>query len=291
MIGIVYIGTDGSSWDLYRGPVQLTDKGIEGLGAPPIQFYTQETGELDGQFLTGWRAKARPVFLPLLLGVALSPEEWLEQDRAWSAANAIGEFGVLVVTAPDGAIRRLPIRFVDDGNQVYPVDPSIDALSLMGYRYVADEPWWQGENVGQSYGNTTPVPFFGGIGGGGFGPPFFITSSNATGAATFNNPGEIDAWPVIIVKGPATSFSVTIDGGTVAGAIALLAGDVLTIDTAPTAQSAELVSGGVSSSVMPQLTAVSFRRIPAGGTAPMALALAGSGSIEIRIVPKFKKAW
>ena len=53
MIGVAYTGTDGSSWDLRRGPVQITRGGLQGLGFPPMTEYTDSPALLNGQTFSG----------------------------------------------------------------------------------------------------------------------------------------------------------------------------------------------------------------------------------------------
>lgn len=292
MIAVIYKGTDGSLWNLNSGPVRLTDKGIQGLGNPELLFYKRETAFLDGQVVTGWKAKPRKVFLPLLLGSGTTELEWLALERAWWAANGIGLYGSLLVTAPDGQTRTLDIRFEDDGGGVLDVDPSWEALSVVGNNYTADEPWWYGPEFGQAFqvGSTTEN-FFGGDASPSGGPPFIIGASNTLGAASFTNPGDLDAWPIYVITGPSTGFSSTLAGGTVGGSIVVPAGATLTVDTNPTKMSALLKVGAVITNVTPQLTDVGFRKIPAGGTSAISLIMNGLGMLNVYLSPKYKRAW
>lgn len=83
---VTWTGADGTEWDLRRGPVQITDAGIAGLGFATFNEYTRTPPIQDGQILDGVQQKPRNVFLPLFLGVDIYDTlEWLALERAFYA--------------------------------------------------------------------------------------------------------------------------------------------------------------------------------------------------------------
>lgn len=296
MIEIRYTGTDGSVWDLRRGDVRLTSAGIAGLGNPDVEWFTRESPMLDGQSLSGWKLKPRPVFLPMLLGAdTWDEDDWLPLDRAWWAANALGEYGTLRVTAPDGTWRELLLRFADDGGQPFPADPSTEAFYVMGINYLADDPWWRGPSLAGSFAPAgTPTNFLGGVpvGSAGLAPPIVLGSAHTVESAVIANPGDVAAWPLYRIRGPVSSFRSTVDGGVVSTLQGVDSGATLTIDTDPRVQTAILRSaGGTLTNVTPGLVDVDFRPIPRGSSVPLDIRIVGSGSVEVVLAPRYRKAW
>lgn len=292
MIGLEFWGTDGSYWDLRNGPVQVLQKGLEGLGKAPIEFFQRATAGGDGEELTGWRAKPRPVFLPLLLGVNTNEETWEQLERDWWSANRVGKYARLRATLPSGAWRELSMRYQDDGGQAYEVDPSVDAFSIVGLNYRADkQPWWTSAPVSRSFrSGDVGVNFFGGAGATA-GPPFVIARANLAGGVVLNNPGDLDAWPVFRIEGPSSAFDATIDGATVGGNIEVGPGEVLTVNTNPRVQTALLEEGGVVRNVTPQLTQADFRRVPAGDSRNLQFSIYGEGLLTVELQPIYERAW
>ena len=58
----------------------------------------------------------------------------------------------------------------------------------------------------------------------------FGSTAVATSSATLTNSGNSPAWPVVVVTGPAPSFTIILDGNTVAYGQAIPAGQTVTID-------------------------------------------------------------
>lgn len=288
MIEVQFTGTDGSVWDLRRGPVRITDGGLKGLGDPDVAYFTRESPYLDGQELTGWRVKPRKLFVPLLLGVDTVTElEWLALDRAWTAANGIGEQGTLKVTAPDGTVRSIKIRHVATGDLIYTADPAVDAWLVVGYNYEADDPWWRGPAIPRIYGGGGSSNFYG---PGGLGPPFYISSANTIASATIDNPGDAPMWPIYELTGAISAWSSTMAGGTVSDATLIAAGSVLTVDTRPTRKIALLNVAGTITRVTKRLTSKAYRPIPKGSAVALDLVINGPGQMKITAEPVYRKA-
>lgn len=289
MIGVTWTGWDGSVWDLHNGPVYL-GPGFEGFSMLTGEAFVRETALTDGQYYTGWRANPRAVLFPVIIGKAATDAAWYALDKAWWKTMRINKTGTLAVTALDGTVRRLKLRFVDDGDLSWKFDPSRQRLTTAGLKMVADSPWWTGDTFGTPFRNSsTPVNFFGGAAG--LAAPFIIGMSNTIATATITNPGDIPAWPRYIIRGPALSFRSTLNGHVVGGTITVLAGETLVIDTAPNMQVAYLYSGTTKTNVTRRLSNFDFARLPDGDSVKLDIQLDGDGSITLEADPKYYKAW
>jgi hypothetical protein len=213
----------------------------------------------------------------------VSSDEWLERDRAFWASLQPGVHGTWTVATPNSGSRSLACRFVDDGQHAFEVDPVLQGWASYGVSLVADDPFWRGSPVRRTWAQSAETDFY----GGGTAPVFNISSGSQLGSATMSNPGSVEAWPVWTIRGPLTSVTVGVDGRTVAWNVALVEGDILVIDTDPTVQSAWL--NGVD--VTDQLGSADFAPIPAGLERPLSLSMAGTGSVEAAITPRFYRAW
>lgn len=301
MIGVQWIGWDGSVWDLRTGQVKMTKAGVTGLGHLSYDAYTRETALSDGQRFTGWRANPRSILLPVLIGQTATEDEWMALDSAWWKTMRPDKPGTLIVVAPDGSSRSIRLRFVDDGNMAFDHDPTKDRLSVAVLNMIADDPWWVGPAFTRSFwGGSAPEDFFGG--GSHVGPPFHIGAASTLGDAVLNNPGDIDTWPVYYIDGPATTFAVTINGAPISGTTPVLVDTQLRIETSPTRQVATLVTGGtvntdgvrvggVETNVTRLLAEVSFAPIKSQVDVDLHVSLTGTGRVTLAGVPRFFRAW
>lgn len=283
MIGIKWVGTDGSVWDLRGGPVRTTLAGIQGLAMPEVDDQVRETALMDGQRLTGWKLKPRSVWLPLKFhDVANTDVEGVQ--RAFWASLAIGQVGTLTITDGSGATRSIDLRFQDDGGVSYGLDPYIWHAPF-GITFVADSPWWYGpaQTSYYSLGDTATQTFFGNGAGA---PTFYILPNQGASATTLNNPGDQPAWIEWTIQGPLTAFRLGVDGHFVGGPIAVPTGSLLTIETDPLRQLAFLDGTKVTR----QLTEVDFAPIPVGTTVPVSIDVTGLGKLTATIYPRYARA-
>jgi hypothetical protein len=272
-------GWDGSEWDLSNpeSGVFLTGD-IEGLGMPTHQAWIGESPAVHGQYYRGHVVEPRPVFWPLFLYSDEGTDEWVELDRAFWRSLQPGKHGTWTVGK-----RSLSCRFVDDGNHSFPRDPFYRGWAAYGVRLIADNPFWTGEPARRYWDQ--------GSGGNAFdaGPDaaLVISSGSKLSTAKMTNEGDLEAWPVWTIKGPLTSVTVGVDGATVQWNVALDADDILVIDTDPTVQSAWLNGADVTD----QLGTADFAPIPSGLEVPLSLTMAGTGSVEAVITPRYYRAW
>jgi hypothetical protein len=289
MIGHTWVGPDGATFTLTdtSGGVWLINEAIEGMGAPPMSAFVRQSAALDGQTLSGFRAKAREVFWPI--AIDSDADSWQSLQAAFWASLPFGRTGVWSVTAPDGTVRYLACRFVSEDNTGYSNDPSVYGFEVRGINLVADDPFWRGPEVSKTFQTAEDsVPFFE------TGPThvFNLMSSSTTASATVTNSGEVDSWPLWTVTGPATGFSLGVDGSFISGVVAVPDGQYLVINTDPSVQVARL-HDGASSTVVPfsSFTSIVFARIPQGESVPLEIVLQGSGSVNISFEPGFRRAF
>lgn len=284
MTEIVWTGTDGSVWDLRRGPVRFTTAGIKGLGMPDFTDQVRQTALQDGQTLLGWKLKPRDVWLPLRFKDAAAVDV-TGMQRAFWASMAIGRQGQLTVTDDDGGVRSLGLRFQDDGGVSYRLDPSI-LSDAFGITMVADQPWWQGPPVQSSYTQGGAIQTFFGNGAGA--TPFYIIAATSGAARTIDNPGDAPAWIEWTLDGPATAFRAGVNGHYLGGPLVVSAGQQLVVETDPLRQVAFLNGDKVTR----QLTEIDWAPIPANSTGvPLDLSITGIGLLTATVTPRYARAF
>lgn len=288
-IGITWTGWDGSQWDLRTGDVRLTNGGIEGLMSFKFDSFTTDSAARDGQRFQGWRAGPRSVLLPVLLGRGDMTElDWLATERAWWRTMRPGQYGTLTVTGPDGGVRQIKLRFVDDGGHAHAIDPTRKKLTGYALNMIADDPYFYGPNPWSlTFAPSAEQPSFFSTGS-----VFGIASSFTADGATLTNPGDVDAYPVYELAGPLTAFKITNDKAVLSGNITVGATQKLVIDNSPVMQTAYLYNAnGTYTNVLPQLTSFGFGSIKPGTDIKLGVLLTGTGTLTVSGQPRYFKAW
>ena len=284
-LDMVWNGWDGSIWSLtdpIHGSVMLP--GVRGFSMPPVEHFKDDYASVAGSRWRGYRVGEREVFWPIQIYTDAGSQAWIERDRAFWNTMHPGKTGIWVVRQPNGNSRSLTLRFKDDGTQEFAVDPVMIGWTNYGITLTAEQPFWEGQPIRASFQTGAGSNFFGGSGA----PPFNISPANTISTAKLDNPGNEPAWPTWTIVGPFSSFSLTVDGRTVASStITASAGQSLVIESDPTKRSAKL--NGVD--VMGQITSTGFAPIPAGTNVNMSLALTGTGSINVSFIPLYHRAW
>lgn len=276
-------GWDGTEFDFTDpdGGVFLTKQGVEGLNMPEHLAWTGQSPATHGQYYRGHVIEPRRAFWPIYLYSDAGTEEWVERDRAFWRTLQPGKHGTWTVTTPVGGKRSLSCRFVDDGGHAYAADPMFRGWAAYGVSLIADNPFWTGEAVRRIWSDGAESDFYADR------MPLKIVSASTLGSATMTNEGDLEAWPVWTIIGPLTSVTVGVDGATIQWNVALTADDILVIDTDPTVQSAWLNGDDVTE----QLGTADFAPIPSGLELPLSLTMAGTGSVQASITPRYYKAW
>ena len=280
----------GQIWDIGTpgvGGVSLYRAAVRGLGMPDSDDWVTAAPMLHGQRFRGFRIKPREIFWPILVYGARD-QEWIDRDGAFWQTMRPDVTGVWTVTAPDASRRSITCRFsgVTDG---YDRDPSAAGVVAYGVTLVADDPFWRGPTVSAGpWSAPNAQPFFGGAVGGS-GPLLYVSARSGSGGATVNNPGDVEAWPVWTITGPATSATVAVGGAPVGMPFALAAGEVLTIDTDPTVLAATSSLSGDKTRALSAATV--FAPIPAGANRGLSAAISGTGSVRVSFTPRYYRAW
>lgn len=301
MIEHVWIGPPGpgnyygSTFDLSTpgvGKVWIDDRGVEGLGTGAAEAQTHRGALQDGQLFTGWTAPPREVFWPVVIDG--SDGSWWNLQREFWESLPFGQHGTWRVTAPDGSIRELRCRFVGDGGHVVATDPSIAKVETVGVELIADDPWWKGpalETIFQT--REAALPFFATTSD----RVLNIASANTIDSAEVTNPGELPAWPVIRVDGPASRFELRflypdLTDPSLGGDFEVPAGGYLIVDTSPTEKRALLYDAdGNRRNVTRRLSAMDFRPINPRDTTPVFVTLNGTGSLSFTITPRYRRGY
>ena len=283
---MTWTGWDGSEWDLLGSNGVALTAGARGMSMPPVDRFTSTSPALAGSRWRGSRTLEREVFWPLFVYNDGGSQAWVEHDRAFWRTMDPTRPGLWSVTHPDGTIRTLVCRFVDDGDGVFDRDPSAAGWAVYGVTLVAEQPYWQGTPVTQTWKTVSPVSFFGAGSGG---PPFTISPGSSLAKASINNPGDVDAYPLYTITGPVDSVSVGYAGNVVQlGAIA--DGQTRIVDTRPDRLTVKDQNGVDRWSEL-GASANFDAPLPPGNPISLSLAMVGAGTVTASIIPLYYRAW
>lgn len=282
-----WTGWDGVRRELtdWRSGVFVLEEGVEGLSMPKHTAWTSSSPAQHGQRLRGFRVPARPCAWASFVYSKESSLEFLERDGDFWHSLQPGKYGTWEVRTEAGT-RRIRCRLDDEsGGDKYGLDPSQQGWAAYDIRLIADDPFWYGETVEAEWGTASLVDFNAWVTDSQMG---YLSSANRLENAVMTNPGDVEAWPVWTISGPATSVTVGITGSTVTAPINLASSsDVLVIDTDPAVQMAWL--NGVD--VTMQLGSADFAPIPAGADRKLVLAMTGNGTVSATISTRYYRAW
>lgn len=287
-----WIDFEGNEWDLCRGNSGLLLlAGMRGTGMPPIQPYKSVSAGLHGSRWRGMQVLERDCFWPLKVFSDAGSEAWITHDAQFWRTLHPERTGTWKVTQPNGVSRTLQVRFVDDGQKAFDTAPELIGWTHYSISLVAEDPFWKGEPISRVWGPTDEQPYFGGDSGGGFGPPYYITSGLSTSSAAIENPGDVEAWPTWTIYGPCSSAEVGVGDDVIEVPITLTAGQWVRIETSPyageTSQRA-IDQAGVDRTA--QLGTVDFAWVEPSASADLNVSIVGAGLIEGRIVPSYLRA-
>lgn len=268
-----WIDVEGTVWPL----VDL--QGLGGRMMPPIDYSADVVPLMPGERVRQVRHAARQVVVPILLE-GENGIDYRARLRAMARAldPARGD-GALRSTDLEGTVRELVCRYVDGFSLVenYPRH----ALPSLLFR--AADPYWRdaAENAVD----------FGAVAGGSFFPifPLRLSSSEVFSTVAIDNAGDVEAWPVWQITGPASA--ITLRNSTTDALLVLeadvVAGDSLTIDTRPGVKSVvglsganrfgDLSSGSSLWSLAPGVNAIQVE--------------AGATTVDTRFALSYRRRW
>lgn len=280
------IGWDGSEWDVLSGldGVKLL-AGTRGHKQGPHIRYSSKSAGVDGSRWRGSRRDERTAFWPVKVS-AVGSQEFLElNERFWRVLDET-KINTWQITWPDGTRRYLRMRYDGLENDSSDTDPALEAKDYFGIQWVCEEPNWFGDPISRTFAAATGEAYYGGASGGGFGPPYFLSSGFTPDVAAITNRGHLDAYPVWRVDGPTTAVSAGIAGSNVTFPFDIDSGEWVDLDTNPAAQIAVDQDGNDRTD---ELGDVEFAAIPPGTEVPLVVAITGTGSVTVTVRPEFKR--
>lgn len=284
-----WTGWDGSVWDLSGGTNGVVlAAGVRGMHAPPIIRYATKTASRPGSLHRGNNTDERDVFWPTRVFNDTGSQAWIEHNRRWWSTLDEDTTGLWSVIQPSGEKRSLRLRFTGETDDADDISPELVGWALYGIQLVAEQPFWMGEPVVRRFESAeAPETYYGGSSGGGFGPDYYVMRGSTLDTATISNDGDVPTAPIWRVNGPSTSAQVGLDGHLVTFPITLAEGEWLALDTDASSQVVYDQDGNDRTG---ELGLDDFWDIPKGASVPLSLDIVGGGSIEVTVVPKFKRA-
>jgi hypothetical protein len=292
---ISWTGIDGSVWDLTNGTQGVyTAKGYSGLHLPSFTQQVSKAARVPGQRYLGTVYEARSIPLPVIVRAAHG-DAWRNLDASWWASLSPEATGTLTVTTSGGA-RSIPCRLGSAADAATDIHPGSQGIGQYALTLEADQPFWTGPDV------TVNVPYadtgqnyYGGSGGSGFGPPFYISPMQGAADASISNPGDRPAYTRWLFTGPG-SVTFTIAGHQTV-LPSLVAGQQVTIDTNPlTPNAVQDVTGGGSVNFWPSMQGHDFWvPVPAMQSVATPIrfvgAVTGQSSVQVSLTPLYNRAW
>jgi len=277
----LFHGWNGSVFDMTDGSngTYLLPVGIEGMGMPDIDNYTFNSPVVHGVEWEGWRASGRECHW--VIGVfERSSVEWLRQVRSFWKIFQPGKVLRWEIILPDGVHLNIHLRFKTDHTSVYARDPVKLGWGIYGITCFAEQPFWEGTPITQTWkpgGGETD--FFGPTG---FAPDFIIDEGAPLETATVTNPGDVEAWAKWYARGPFASAVIGLGGYTVSLPESFT-NDVWVLDSDPRNPTAEL--NGVD--MMSTLGSFDFAPIPPEEEVELSLQMEGSGQVTALFTPLY----
>lgn len=196
---------DGSEWLLTPPPGDdygwLTMPDIAGWGAPPVSL-AQDTHPRGGVRVRRGRVEARTITWPIYVW-GDTHMDLVERRRqltnAFAQTTDLGP-GTLRVERPDGSSRQISGWYVDGAEGTGGEDWRHANLII---QLLCEDPYWRDvaattdHRAHEASSSTFLNPF----------PT--VASSQVLGETTIVNSGDVEAWPIWTITGPATAVTAT----------------------------------------------------------------------------------
>lgn len=205
--------------------------GRSGVDMPPFDLQEDPYPGGHGVIPGSVRAGPRTIILPTLVHLAdFSPWRALQQRFA-RALNPLNGPGTLTINQPDGTARHIQALYQAGAEG----DGIVDFRGLWFRKWAvslrAAQPFWLGEPVAPVvFKNTASAGFLGA-----HFLPIHLDASQVLGATSVVNVGDVEAFPVWRVNGPATVVTLTNDttGKTLTITHTMTGAEWLEVDTRP----------------------------------------------------------
>lgn len=196
---------DGSEWLLTPPPGQdyqwLTLTGIAGWGAPPVSL-PADSHPRGGVRIRHRRVEARTLTWPIHVWGTDHMDFWQRREaitNAFAQTTDLGP-GVLRVARPDGSARQISGTYIDGAEGTAGEDWLHANLII---QLLCEDPWWRDVQPTTDFREHT-------TGSAAFLNPFMtVASSQVLGETVIHNSGNVVAWPVWTITGPATEIVAT----------------------------------------------------------------------------------
>lgn len=279
---ITYIDPDGTVWPWsFPGSDGVVVTSVAGVGSPPVGLSGVSIPD-GGELMQTYTAAKRQIVLGLHAYDDTSQAGLLDLiDRLgwalWTVRAGIPAPGTLQFARPGGTVRAIDVYVTSGPEQA-------DTASTQGgYQWSTSYAiTFQSalDPLLQDVDPVGPVVFEAPPSGGGVPPmpPVLLDPSSTLGSTTVVNSGGGDAYPIWTIYGPGTPTITNVTTGRTFGlSTALSSGEVVTVDTRPTLQSAV---DGTGADRWGDLVKTSPRDLwtLVRGTNLLDVALAGSGT-------------
>lgn len=205
----------------------FVSRGTKGLGSPGVDLVMEKLPFAAGSLVRYTQTKPLEIDLPLVVRAdsmaALIPQ--VRSVRSWFATGDENERdpGYLRVTSPDDVARQVACYYA--GGLEGDLDVGGPPWAQYVVSLVAPDPYWTPTAATEVEYDATDI----------------MTGSLPNTLAVLN-PGDVDAYPVWTISGPAADITITNQTSgkafalTANGGLTLAAGDTLTVDTRPASQ-------------------------------------------------------
>lgn len=289
---MTWTGWTGEPWTLagdFKAMILLEADGRGGMIMPPVENFAYQSATADGATWGGYNIPPRDVTWPLVF-IADSPGNLRAEHARFLNTLRPGTVGTLTVSLPEGQRRSLSLRYVsgaegDFGTNTYGASWLRHGITMRAY-----DPFFFGDPVSESFSYSPGVNFYGGTPGG-FGPPFYISSSQTIDTAKITNPGDVDVYGKWRIHGPFTAATVGFGSSLITLPITKTLGHYIEVDTNPLVGT---IVDDAGTNLWQYAGAVDFTPLPASSVTDLAVTITGSNvgtAVEFEFTPKFWRAW
>jgi hypothetical protein len=212
------------------GGYRLIADATTGLTAPAYRIATEQYAGFDGATVRSVTADAREVVLGLMIE---AKDDLTHRQRVGALVRAMRPKagpGTLICRDEDGQVRTLTCYYSGGLEGAEGRGAKLPGRWVKAaVRFLAEDPWWYGEQQSVSFGLGAATPFFP-I------PPVRPSGSSVTGRFEVDlSETDTETWPVWTITGPGSDLVLRNEttGQVIAVDVALAGGETLIIDTRP----------------------------------------------------------
>jgi hypothetical protein len=235
MVNFYLDGANGDTIQLDDGQLFQLTNGFRGTGITPSELRVTQSAS-DGAVWRSTRKQSRDFDIPLVVFGSSRPDL---ESRLRQLARALSDRQgqpTLRAVYPSGEEWAIKVNFVAGAETTYGEDGN-NLFARWPMTWQAPDPYW--------VSNTIVSFAVGSSGGQGLLPELDelnVSSSQALGNVTLDNPGDVDAYPVWTLEGPFTDVVITRGGVGFTYNEELLVGESVVID----AKAATVLSGSTN---------------------------------------------